>query len=100
MRKRALVTALLASLTFAPAAHAGSCQGTVAGLSSTYNLAKGSGFLALRARPTAKSRMKGQLFNGNIVEVDRRRGNWLYVYTDNDQGWVFARYVRRGCDGI
>lgn len=100
MRTYALAVALLSSLAFAPAAHAGSCQGTVGGLSNTYNLAKGSGFLAVRSRPTAKSRMKGQLFNGNIVEVDRRRGNWLYVYTDNGQGWVFARYVRRGCDGI
>ncbi|MEL6947288.1 MAG: SH3 domain-containing protein, partial [Pseudomonadota bacterium] len=67
----------------APPAEAGSCPGTVYRLSSNFNLAKGTGFLAIRSRPTSRSRMKGQLFNGNSVEVDRRRGNWIYIYPDN-----------------
>ena len=83
-------------------AYAGSCTGTVAGLSNTYNLKKGSGFLAIRSKPKAASKMVGQTFNGNTVEIDSRRGNWLFVYDDASQksGWVFARYIRRPCDGI
>ncbi|EFL89621.1 SH3 domain-containing protein [Ahrensia sp. R2A130] len=92
---------VLASLSIGPA-HAGDCSGTVGGLSRTYNLNKGTGFLAIRARPTSSSRMIGQTFNGNTVGIDRRRGNWLYIYDDasNTSGWVFARYVRRTCDGV
>ena len=98
----AAVLGLAALLPLATPANAGSCPGTISGLSSTYNLAKGSGFLAVRSKPTSKSRMIGQLFNGQTVEVDRRRGNWLYVYPDSGprQGWVFHRYVARDCDGV
>ncbi|MEM1316742.1 MAG: SH3 domain-containing protein, partial [Pseudomonadota bacterium] len=80
---------LLATLSV-NTAHAGSCSGTVSGLSNTYNLKKGSGFLAIRSKPTASSKMIGQTFNGNTVEIDQRRGNWLYVYDDASQkvGWV------------
>lgn len=90
---------LVAHLWTVPAL-AGSCPGTVGGLSNTYNLKKGTGFLAVRKRPTTKSRMIGQMFNGEQVEVDRRRGNWLYVYGDNWNGWVYHKYILRGCDGI
>lgn len=83
-------------------AQAGSCQGVVRGLSNTYNLARGSGFLAIRAQPTTRARMVGQTFNGNVLEIDRRRGNWLFVWDSGSgkQGWVYAKYVRRGCDGV
>ena len=83
------------------AARAGSCQGTVSGLSARYNRAKGTGFLAIRSRPTSKSGMKGELHNGDTVEIERKKGNWLRVYPDNGpNGWVFAKYVSRDCDGV
>ena len=97
----ALATAAASFVSVAPA-QAGSCQGVVRGLSKTYNLARGSGFLAIRAQPTTRARMVGQTFNGNVLEIDRRRGNWLFVWDSGSgkQGWVYAKYVRRGCDGV
>lgn len=94
--------ALSLSLLSVGPVFAGDCSGTIGGLSRTYNFNKGTGFLAIRARPTSSSRMIGQTFNGNTVGIDRRRGNWLYIYDDasNTSGWVFARYVRRTCDGV
>ncbi len=105
VRKKSGLSAILAASALClglstATALAGSCPGTVGGLSSTYNLKKGTGFLAVRSRPTTKSRMIGQMFNGEQVEVDRRRGNWLYVYGDNWNGWVYHKYILRGCDGI
>jgi Bacterial SH3 domain len=80
---------------------AGSCQGVVKGLSETYNKASGSGFLAVRQKASAKSRKLGELFNDDLVEVVRRQGrDWIYVYTDTKRGWVFQRFVSRGCDSI
>lgn len=89
------VVALAASpIVFSSSAHAGSCDGVVRGLSKTYNAKTGSGFLAVRQRPTSRSRKVGELFNGNRVELYSKRGKWYEV----DNGWAFARYIRTSCD--
>ena len=101
--RRLFAAALIAgALGWSGGAMAGSCEGTVVGLSNTYNLQRGTGFLAIRARPTIRSRMVGQTFNGNLLEIDRRRGSWLFVFDHGSgkSGWVHHRYVRRGCDGV
>ncbi|PBC23081.1 MULTISPECIES: SH3 domain-containing protein [unclassified Mesorhizobium] len=67
------------------------CEGTVHGLSGRYNLATGSGFLAVRTRPNSSSRMIGQLFNGDHVEIFDRRGNWYKVEIGGSTGWANAR---------
>ena len=78
-------------------AHA--CQGTVYGLSRTYDLKRGSGFLAIRARPSSRARMVGQTFNGNTVDIRRRSGRWLFVfdYGSGKRGWVHGRWVDTYC---
>ncbi|MEO5759681.1 MAG: SH3 domain-containing protein, partial [Mesorhizobium sp.] len=75
MTFRAILAATAATLvtglwlgTSAPAG-AQYCEGTVHGLSGRYNLATGSGFLAVRTRPNSSSRMIGQLFNGDHTEI-------------------------------
>ena len=73
------------------------CEGTVRGLSGRYNLATGDGFLAVRARPRASSRMVGQLFNGDTVEIFDRRGNWYRVAKGGIDGWAHARWLRNSC---
>jgi len=75
-------------------AHAGSCEGTVRGLSSTYNSKTGSGFLAVRSGRSSKSRKVGELFNGKVVQLYAKKGNWYEV----DGGWAFAKYIRMNCD--
>ena len=102
MRRTMRTATVAATLLWPGLAAAGSCEGTVVGLSNTYNLQRGTGFLAIRARPTTRSRMVGQTFNGNLVEIDRRRGSWLFVYDHGSgkSGWVHHRYVRRGCDRV
>ena len=91
------VATTLAMSVAAPAAHA--CNATVVGLSNTYNLRTGSGFLAIRAQPTTRSRMVGQTFNGNPLDVRRSRGRWHFAYDYNSgkRGWVYGRYVSWGC---
>lgn len=73
------------------------CEGTVHGLSGRYNLAAGSGFLAVRTRPNSSSRMIGQLFNGDHVEIFDRRGNWYKVDIGGTTGWANARWLRNDC---
>jgi hypothetical protein len=73
------------------------CEGRVFGLSKVYNLQKGTGFLAVRSRPTASSRMVGQLFNGDTVEIFDRRGNWYRVAMGGIDGWASARWMRNSC---
>ena len=75
------------------------CDATVRGLSGRYDLATGSGFLAIRAQPTARSRMVGQTFNGNALDVIRTRGRWWFVYDygSGKRGWVYSKYARWGC---
>ncbi|MEM1038186.1 MAG: SH3 domain-containing protein [Pseudomonadota bacterium] len=92
-----LVLGTAASTLVSTQAFAGSCGGTVRGLSAIYNQAKGSGFLTLRSGPRSSSRKKGELFNGDYVDVFARRGNWLEVNYNGVEGWVFRKYVRHNC---
>jgi uncharacterized protein YgiM (DUF1202 family) len=73
------------------------CEGTVHGLSGRYNLAKGTGFLAVRARPNSGSRMVGQLFNGDTVEIFDRRGSWYRVAMGGIDGWAHSRWMHNSC---
>ena len=73
------------------------CEGTVHGLSGRYNLATGSGFLAVRTRPNSSSRMIGQLFNGDQTEIFDRRGNWYKVEIGGRTGWAHARWISNDC---
>ncbi|TPJ42545.1 SH3 domain-containing protein [Mesorhizobium sp. B2-5-13] len=73
------------------------CEGTVHGLSGRYNLATGSGFLAVRTRPNSSSQMIGQLFNGDHTEIFDRRGNWYQVEIGGGTGWANARWLRNNC---
>ncbi|MET2827069.1 SH3 domain-containing protein [Mesorhizobium shangrilense] len=93
------VAALAAGLSFgAPApAVAQYCDGTVHGLSGRYNLATGSGFLAVRTQPNSSSRMVGQLFNGDHTEILDRRGNWYRVEIGGISGWANARWLYNDC---
>jgi hypothetical protein len=88
-----------AGLFFHASAPAGAqyCEGRVHGLSRHYNLATGSGFLAIRARPSGSARMVGQLFNGDTVEIFGRRGNWYHVELDGLEGWAHARWMWNSC---
>ncbi len=85
------------SLHATAAASAHYCEGRVHGLSRHYNLATGSGFLAIRARPNGSARMVAQLFNGDMVEIFGRRGNWYHVELDGLEGWASARWMRNSC---
>ncbi|TPL90104.1 SH3 domain-containing protein [Mesorhizobium sp. B2-3-12] len=73
------------------------CEGTVHGLSGRYNVATGSGFLAVRTGPNSSSRIIGQLFNGDHVEIFDRRGNWYQVEIGGGTGWANARWLRNDC---
>ena len=86
-----LVIALSPILMIAPA-QAGTCEGTVHGLSNTYNAKTGSGFLAIRKKKSSKSRMVGELFNGDVVTIWIHEGRWYQV----DNGWVYDSYVDIG----
>lgn len=74
------------------------CEGTVHGLSNHYNLATGSGFLAVRKRPTSSSPMLAQLFNGDRVEIMDRRGNWYQVWTGQVDGWAYRKWMWNSCN--
>lgn len=73
------------------------CHGTVHGLSRYYNLATGSGFLAVRARPSSSSRMIGQLFNGDQTVILDRRGSWYKIRFRGARGWAHARWIWNSC---
>jgi hypothetical protein len=75
------------------------CDGLVRGLSSHYNPASGSGFLAVRAGPTASATQIGELFNGDHVEIFGHDGRWLRIYSSavGRRGWVYGRWVRDNC---
>jgi hypothetical protein len=95
----AAVALCAAGLSFQATGPAGAqyCEGRVHGLSRHYNLATGSGFLAVRARPRASSPMVGQLFNGDTVEIFDRRGNWYRVAIGGIDGWANARWMWNSC---
>lgn len=73
------------------------CEGTVHGLSRTYNLARGTGFLAVRAGPSASTLMVHQLFNGDTVEITDRRGSWYFVGGDGFEGWAHRNWMSNSC---
>lgn len=89
----------LGSFGLSSTATAGMCEGRVRGLSATYNQKTGSGFLAVRLRPSASSRKMGELYNGERVEIFRRRGAWYRIAAldKNLEGWVFDRYIWNEC---
>ena len=97
MRSTISAVAFAMGLTAAAPAQAQYCEGTVFGLSRTYNLATGSGFLAVRAGPSSKTRMVGQLFNGDTVEIFSRQGNWYRVAMGGIDGWANVRWMRNSC---
>ena len=99
-----MIPSLLAAAAVAVGAIAAStpagaqyCEGRVHGLSSVYNLQKGTGFLAVRSRPASSARMVGQLFNGDTVEIFDRRGNWYRVAMGGIDGWASSRWMRNSC---
>lgn len=73
------------------------CEGTVHSLSGSYNLAKGTGFLAVRARPNSSSRMVAQLFNGDTVEITDSNGRWYFIGGDGFEGWAHSKWMRNSC---
>ena len=93
----AVAAVAAAGLGFSSPVSAQYCEGTVHGLSSYYNLATGSGFLAVRSRPTSSSRMLAQLFNGDRVEILDRQGNWYKVWTGSVDGWSNRKWMRNSC---
>jgi hypothetical protein len=96
----ASASTLVMAASFSAPAHAQYCQGTVHGLAGQYNQATGSGFLAVRAGPRAAATQRGELFNGDTVEIFTRRGNWYKIATTNApmlEGWVNARWLYNGC---
>ena len=90
--------ALLGLLMLSGGASAQYCEGTVFGLSSTYNLAKGTGFLAVRSQPKSSARMVGQFFNGDKTEIMGRQGNWYRVAIGGIDGWASAKWIRNSCN--
>ena len=96
----AVAAVLLLSGVVATSAHA--CTATVRGLSSTYNPATGSGFLALRAGPGTRNPQIGEAFNGERYRVLGVRGGWVKIEALDGELWAFGRYLRRsprGCRG-
>ena len=76
------------------------CDGIVRGISNNYNLRKGTGYLAVRNNPTAKSALIDQLFNNDRVVVLDRQGSWLWVNYNNGgsgAGWVHRKFIRLLC---
>jgi hypothetical protein len=95
----AAFTTVTATLTIGAATpvQAQYCEGTVHGLSRTYDLARGTGFLAVRARPSASSPMVHQLFNGDTVEITDKRGSWYFVGGDGFEGWAHRNWMSNSC---
>jgi hypothetical protein len=95
---KVLASAFLGLLMLSGGASAQYCEGTVFGLSSTYNLAKGTGFLAVRSQPKSSARMVGQFFNGDKTEILGRQGNWYRVAIGGIEGWASVKWIRNSCD--
>jgi Bacterial SH3 domain len=94
------VSTVILTTSFTTPARAQYCEGTVHGLSGHYNAATGAGFLAVRAGPRASASQRGELFNGDTVEIFQRRGNWYKVATTELpmlEGWVNARWLWNDC---
>jgi len=96
----ALSAAMLAVLAAAAPANAQYCEGTVHGLSKHYDPDTGSGFLAIRAKPRSSSLQRGELFNGDKVEIFDRQGNWYKIapVDGGPEGWAHARWIWNDCN--
>lgn len=92
--------AVLAGLAATAPAQAQYCEGTVHGLSRYYNPTTGAGFLAVRAKPRASSHQRGELFNGDKVEIFDRSGNWYRIapLDGGPEGWAHARWIWNDCN--
>ena len=93
------ILACAAGLLATPA-FAGVCEGTVFGLSSHYDPATGSGFLAVRAGPHASAQQVGELYNGAPVEIDDHQGNWYLIVSEKHEqlsGWASAKWIHTDC---
>lgn len=98
MRAFLLCVALTGSLFASAPAFAWSCGGTVRGLSSHYNPATGSGFLAVRAGPRSSASQIGELFNGDEVTIIGQRGNWYRIDAEGvGIGWAYSKWIRSDC---
>jgi SH3-like domain-containing protein len=101
MRKTLLILAAIGTFTtLAAPAHAQYCEGKVHGLSSHYNPATGSGFLAVRAGPKKTATQVGELFNGDKVEIFQRKGKWYKIATQElplVEGWVHKSFLSNSC---
>ena len=97
-RMIASAATLVAALLVAPPAQSQYCEGTVHGLSATYDPDAGSGFLSVRARPTSKSAKVHELFNGDKVEITDRSGNWYFVGGEGFEGWAHRKWMRNSCN--
>ncbi len=101
--------AAAASAAMLTPATAGDCEARVVGVRSLdfYDHYAGTGFLAVRNGPSSKYRQIGELYNGDLVSVFDRRGNWYHVTCmsgvcqdpywgqPSPQGWVSGRYLGR-----
>ena len=100
MRSRlgiALAMGVLTTFAGSGGAAAQYCEGRISGLSGRYNLARGTGFLAVRSRPSASARMVGQFFNGDKTEILGRQGNWYRVAIGGIDGWASVKWIRNSC---
>ena len=93
-----VIGAALLGLSAASPVSAQYCEGTVHGLSGHYNLNKGTGFLAIRKRPTSSSKMVGQLFNGDRVEIFDRKGSWYKIAAGHVEGWSHRKWMWNSCN--
>ena len=96
----AVAAGLMLSGVVATSAQA--CTATVRGLSSNYNQARGTGFLALRAGPGTGNAQIGEAFNGETYRVLGVRGGWVRIEALGGALWASGRYLRRsprGCRG-
>ncbi len=94
----AAMSAVGVSLAISTPARSQYCEGTVHGLSATYDPDTGSGFLAVRARPSSKSPKVHELFNGDKVEITDRSGNWYFVGGEGFEGWAHRKWMRNSCN--
>jgi hypothetical protein len=98
MHKSAIAVGALFAVALTPElASAQACFGTVVGLSGRYSPATGSGFLAVRAGPTASATQVGELFNGNVVRIISVSGRWFRVSADGVAGWVSRGFITQSC---
>ena len=98
---RKLFFTVLATSVLSAQGFAGVCDGKVAGLSSHYDPATGSGFLAVRADPNASAQKVGELYNGAGVEIDARQGGWYMIVSKKDEhlsGWVSTKWISTACN--